>query len=271
MLEIIMYTLIFFMGAFFGSFFTLAIHRIPLGENITHERSYCPSCKHKLGFLDLFPLISYIFLSGKCRYCKKSIGMKYFIIELATGVAFLLFALSLNLDFNSMEVSKFIFLGFGILYFCTLFIIAGIDKEKRTIQKSVLVYGLIIETIYIIYLYIVGQANIYRYTIYLIAMLIFVLFDIYLLRRKGKSNYTLQVLTLCMLMVLFTGESIFILTVIYTLLALAIDTLLTKLVSHKKYKKVEVEHKEVKPIGFYLCITNTILLIYINFIIAYMS
>lgn len=271
MLEIIMYALIFFMGAFFGSFFTLAIHRIPLGEDITHERSYCPSCKHKLGFLDLFPLFSYLFLGGKCRYCKKSIGIKYFIIELTTGLAFLLFALSLNLNFNSIEYSKFIFLGFGVLYFCTLFIIAGIDKEKRIIQKSVLVYGLIIETIYIIYLYIVGQTNIYRYTIYLIAMLIFVLFDIYLLRKKGKSNYTLQVLTLCMLMVLFTGEDIFILTVIYTLLALAIDTLLNKIVTHKKYKKIDIENKQVKPIGFYLCITNAILLICINFIMNYMS
>lgn len=65
MIEIFIYILIFIMGAYFGSFYTLAIYRIPLGLDITHEHSFCPNCNHKLGILDLFPILSYIFIRRK--------------------------------------------------------------------------------------------------------------------------------------------------------------------------------------------------------------
>ena len=81
MVEIIAVIIVFIMGAFLGSFCTLAVYRIPLKQDITHERSYCPNCKHKLGFFDLFPIFSYIFLGGKCRYCKEKIRPRYLIIE----------------------------------------------------------------------------------------------------------------------------------------------------------------------------------------------
>ena len=50
------------LGIFFGSFFTLAVYRIPRKEDILIKHSYCPNCNHKLGFFDLFPVLSYIFL-----------------------------------------------------------------------------------------------------------------------------------------------------------------------------------------------------------------
>jgi len=52
-MDIILYILLFCMGTVFGSFFTLAVSRIPIGQDITHERSYCPNCNHKLSFLDM--------------------------------------------------------------------------------------------------------------------------------------------------------------------------------------------------------------------------
>ncbi len=51
-------------------------------------RSFCPKCKHILGFLDLFPLLSYLFLKAKCRYCQKKIHIEYFLVELFTGLVF---------------------------------------------------------------------------------------------------------------------------------------------------------------------------------------
>ena len=47
-MDIILYILLFCIGTVFGSFFTLAVSRIPIGQDITHERSYCPNCNHKL-------------------------------------------------------------------------------------------------------------------------------------------------------------------------------------------------------------------------------
>ena len=64
-MEIFLYAIIFIIGTFFGSFFTLAVYRLPLKKNITHERSFCPNCNHGLEAIDLVPIFSYIFLGGK--------------------------------------------------------------------------------------------------------------------------------------------------------------------------------------------------------------
>ena len=89
----IIYFFMFTMGAVLGSFYTLAVYRIPLKQDITHTRSYCPKCNHKLNFLDLIPILSYIFLGGKCRYCKEKIRLRYLILEVSSGLVFLLFAI----------------------------------------------------------------------------------------------------------------------------------------------------------------------------------
>ena len=94
-MEAIIYLYIFLIGTVFGSFFTLAVYRIPLGKDITHTRSYCPNCNHKLSFLDMIPIFSYIFLGGKCRYCHKKIRIRYLLLEVLSGVVFTLFAASI--------------------------------------------------------------------------------------------------------------------------------------------------------------------------------
>lgn len=280
-MEAIIYLLIFLMGAFFGSFFTLAVYRIPLGENITHKHSFCPNCHHKLGILDLFPIFSYLFLKGKCRYCKKPIRIRYFLLEILSGFTFLLLALSFHFDFYELEIAKLVYFVFTILYFCSLFIIAGIDLEKVTIQKSVLVYGLFVVTGYILYLYIVEQASIYRYVIYLFIMLLFVLLDTWLLKKKAQENYTLSIATLCFYIALFAGEQMLVLTIVYTLISIALYVLLEKIRNKKKNKRIdksqidsdmekeEVESKPI-PVGFFLCTTNIVLFILFNFVIEYM-
>ena len=150
------------MGSFFGSFFSLAIYRIPIKQSITHGRSYCPKCNHKLGILDLIPIFSYIGLGGKCRYCKEKIRPRYIILEFFSGIVFLLFAISLKINIYELQIEKLIYGIFGILFISCLFIIGGIEKENHYVSNSVLLFGLIVETIYIIYLYILG-VSIYRY------------------------------------------------------------------------------------------------------------
>ena len=188
-MDIILYILLFCIGTVFGSFFTLAVNRIPIGQDITHERSYCPNCNHKLSFLDMIPILSYIFLGGKCRYCKQKIRIRYLILEVFSGVVFVLFAISIKFSMYNLSINNMTYLIFGLLYISTLFIIAGIDKEKIRIEKSVLLFGYILTTAYIIYLYIVEQdPNIYRYVIYLFVVLILMLVDIFYLRKKIKDS-----------------------------------------------------------------------------------
>jgi leader peptidase (prepilin peptidase)/N-methyltransferase len=77
-------------GLCFGSFVTMAAHRLPREERMGFSRSRCPSCKAVLGVRDLVPLLSWLFSKGCCRYCKASIGLRYPFIEIATALLFVL-------------------------------------------------------------------------------------------------------------------------------------------------------------------------------------
>jgi len=166
-----MYIFMFAVGVVLGSFYTLAVYRIPLKQDITHTRSYCPKCNHKLNFLDLIPILSYIFLGGKCRYCKEKIRPRYLIIEALSGIVFLMFAVLLNIDLLNIEYIKIITLIFGIMFFSAIFIEFGIFKEYKKIQTSVFNFGIIVEIAYMVYLYILNT-SIYRYVIYVLLLIL---------------------------------------------------------------------------------------------------
>ena len=89
----IIYIIIFIMGTVFGSFYTLAVYRIPRKIDITHTHSFCPKCNHKLGFFELIPVWSYIFLGGKCKNCGQKIRIRYFLLEILSGLTFLALAI----------------------------------------------------------------------------------------------------------------------------------------------------------------------------------
>ena len=76
-------------GLIFGSFFNVLVDRLSFGKTIL-GRSNCESCKHELSWNDLIPVISFILLKGKCRYCKKSFSIQYPLSEVFTSVIFVL-------------------------------------------------------------------------------------------------------------------------------------------------------------------------------------
>lgn len=256
--NVIFYLLIFIIGTLFGSFATLAVYRLPLHEDITHKRSYCPNCNHKLSFWDMIPILSYIFLGGKCRYCKQKIRIRYLCLEILTGTIFLLFAISLNINVNSIDLSKIVYLIFGILYLAGLIIIAGIDKENLKISKPVLVYEVVILSTYMIYLYILENANIHRYVIYLLMLLILFIIDTIKLKKFKIDSYTTEIIILSFIQSIFTYSYGFVITVIITLLAIAINIFIRKTL--KKDKQVLKKF----PMAYYLCIANIITIIIIN-------
>lgn len=269
-MDYILYILIFGIGTVFGSFFSLAIYRIPLRQDITHTRSYCPKCNHKLTFFDMIPIFSYIFLRGKCRYCKEKIRIRYFLLEVLTGIVFLMFAISIKLSLFTINKQIMIYFIFGLLYIVSIFIIAGIDKENIRIEKPVLLFGFICVGIYMIYLYIVeNDANIYRYVIYLILACLLLLCSIFYLRKNTKDSYTLDILILFMLMILFTYEVVSIYTAIITLISITINLMIGKLEKKNQIVKKEKVDKIKIPVGFYMCISNIIMLLVTNFMIFY--
>lgn len=262
-MNIFFYIIIFAIGITFGSFYTLAVYRIPKGEDITHTHSYCPNCKHKLNFIDLIPVFSYIFLGGKCRYCKQKIRPRYLILETVSGLAFIVMAILLGLNVYDLTIQKIIEYAFFVLYFTFIILMSGIDKEYRKINKPVLMFGIIISIIYIVYLYMIDQNSIYRYAIYLAFFIILLIADTITLKKHSKNNYTYSILLSIIIMAVFTGEFATISAIITTLLGIAIYLIINKL---KNNKNKEIEYNQQIPIGLYLSISN---LIYVTFILTY--
>lgn len=82
--------ILIFFGLIIGSFLNVVIYRLPRGESIILPPSHCTNCQHRLGTLDLIPVISYLGLRGKCRYCQSKISIRYPLVELLCGLLTLL-------------------------------------------------------------------------------------------------------------------------------------------------------------------------------------
>ena len=80
----------FVIGLAIGSFLNVCIHRLPKGESIVHPRSRCPHCGRMIAAYDNVPVLSYLWLRGRCRHCHSRISPFYPLIELLTGLTFLL-------------------------------------------------------------------------------------------------------------------------------------------------------------------------------------
>ena len=194
-MEQIIYATSFLIGIMFGSFFSLAIYRIPLAEDIIKKRSFCPNCNHRLEFLDLIPILSYIFLKGKCRYCKEKIRIRYLLLEMFSGIVFLVYVVSINIKI--INIFNIIYIMAGLLYITSLFIIVGIDKEHKNINKNVFIYGIITE---LLYLCVLAYENIYRYDI--LFLLGISLIKIFFIKYKKTIPYWLASINIIIIILL---------------------------------------------------------------------
>src|SRR5690348_6568634 len=79
----------FVFGCIAGSFLNVCIHRMPLGLSVVTPPSHCPHCKYSIPFYLNIPLVTWLWLGGKCRNCGAEISARYFLVEFLTGIAFL--------------------------------------------------------------------------------------------------------------------------------------------------------------------------------------
>ena len=79
----------FIYGLIFGSFYNVLIYRLPNDQSIIKPPSTCGHCQHQLKALDLIPVLSYVLLKGRCRYCDAKVSIQYPMVEIATGIIFL--------------------------------------------------------------------------------------------------------------------------------------------------------------------------------------
>jgi leader peptidase (prepilin peptidase)/N-methyltransferase len=79
----------FILGSMVGSLLNVCIHRMPRGESIVSPGSHCPTCNYQIPWFLNIPLVTWLFLRGRCANCRSSISPRYFLVELLTGMAFL--------------------------------------------------------------------------------------------------------------------------------------------------------------------------------------
>lgn len=124
------YLCIFILGLLIGSFLNVCIVRLPLGQSIIAPPSHCFFCGTRLGVLDLVPVLSYIFLRGRCRTCGSAIAVRYPCIELLTGSLFCLCFVVFG--WNVELILAWVFTAF-------LLVIAVIDYDYKLIFDKVLI------------------------------------------------------------------------------------------------------------------------------------
>ena len=125
---------VFIFGCCLGSFFNVVIHRLPARLSLVHPGSHCPQCGQPIAFHDNVPLLSYMFLGGKCRHCRAAISVRYPLVEALTGgVALLLFH---RYGLSPQFLAEFFFASLLIL-------IAFIDLDTYTIPNVLSVPGIL--------------------------------------------------------------------------------------------------------------------------------
>jgi len=125
--------IVFIFGAIVGSFLNVCIYRLPRDKSIIVPNSFCPHCEKPIKYYDNVPILSYIILRGKCRYCNAKISIKYPIVEFITAS---LFTLLYEINGLSLELPVM------MLFVALLIVISFIDLEFQIIPDVLSIGGL---------------------------------------------------------------------------------------------------------------------------------
>lgn len=139
-MNLFFYSIVFVLGLIFGSFLNCLIYRLEAGRTFLKGRSFCPSCRHLLSWRDLVPVLNFIILRGKCRYCRKAISLQYPLVEMAAGLLFLLTVFYFSFDF--------LFCFFYLIFSCFLIVIFVYDLKHYIIPDRVIYPAIVLALSY---------------------------------------------------------------------------------------------------------------------------
>jgi len=132
-MEILIGAFVFIFGLAVGSFLNVCIYRLPLRKSVVFPASHCPKCGNKIRAYDNIPILSYVLLRGRCRFCKEHISLIYPVVELLSGLIFLSSFLWYGL---SWEFASKLFL------FTSLMVIFFIDLKHQLIPDVITLPGI---------------------------------------------------------------------------------------------------------------------------------
>ena len=141
---------IFLLGLFVGSFLNVLADRLPKGETVIKGRSHCEECKKILRWRDLIPLVSFIFLKGKCRYCHLHLSFYYPIIELTTGLMFILAFNISGFKIYDLGFMNYLNLTYYIFLFSALIVVFFADLKYGIIPDKIIFPAILVSFLYLI-------------------------------------------------------------------------------------------------------------------------
>jgi leader peptidase (prepilin peptidase)/N-methyltransferase len=121
-------------GLCVGSFLNVCIHRLPAGTSIVFPASRCPGCAHALAWMDNIPVVSYLALRGRCRYCRAPISARYPIVEAVTCAIFLL---------HGQVFGATPLLLVRLAFACALVVLFAIDLELQILPNVITLPGIV--------------------------------------------------------------------------------------------------------------------------------
>jgi len=122
----------------------VVIYRVPEGISLLKPRSFCPVCGNPIKWYDNIPVLSYILLRGRCRYCGATIPIRYPLVELWTGLTFLL--LWANFSPHVPELLR------GLIFTSLLIVLAGIDATKMLLPDIFTLPGILTGVLFSLFL-----------------------------------------------------------------------------------------------------------------------
>ena len=137
--EIFTYIISFIFGSIIGSFLNVCIYRLPREESIVYPGSHCTSCDQSISFYNNIPILSYLFLNGKCSKCKSKISPRYPIVEILTGLLFLTTVWSFGLTTQTF---------FYLIFLSSIVAITFIDLEHMIIPNVITYPGILVGILY---------------------------------------------------------------------------------------------------------------------------
>lgn len=136
---LILYIFSFILGSVVGSFLNVCIYRLPREESVVTPPSHCTACGSRIRFYQNVPIISYVFLGGKCSECGSRIPTRYPVVEILTGILFLAAFRTFGFTLETL---------FYLILICSLIVITFIDLEYMIIPNIITIPGIIVGLLY---------------------------------------------------------------------------------------------------------------------------
>lgn len=196
---------------------------------------------------------------------KKTQIISTILYSLLGGISFVIIAFTFKLNIYSLNLNSIMLYILTIMYISALIIIAGIDKSNIKIEKKLLEFEVIVSMIYMIYMCSINTNLIYKYLIYVAIYFLAIVTDTILLRKFAKDSYTMDMLILLSIILMFLDVRILFYTIWASIFAIVIDLIILKM-RQKKTGNKKIKLNEI-PIGFFIC-TSNIAIIYATTIIT---